>query len=142
MALTALIQRSKVATRRACWSCSGSSAPALFFGDGMITPAISVLSAVEGLKVATPSLAHLVVPISLGILIALFAIQRYGTGTVGWLFGPVMLLWFAVIGVLGSARYVAHPGVLQGLSPIWGGAVLGRPRRRRRSSLSVASCSP
>src|SRR6202011_2418276 len=64
--------------------------------------------------------AHLVVPISLGILVALFAIQRQGTGAVGWLFGPMILVWFAVIGILGGREVVAHPGVLQALSPVWG----------------------
>ena len=95
----------------------------------MITPAISVISAVEGLNVATPSLAHLVVPISLGILIALFAVQRFGTGAVGWLFGPVILVWFAAIGLLGAREVVAHPGVLAGPVADLGRAVHGRPRR-------------
>ncbi len=119
MALTALIQRKKV-PKAAVLVILGIFGAGLFFGDGMITPAISVISAVEGLNVATPSLAHLVVPISLGILIALFAAQRYGTGAVGWLFGPVILVWFAAIGILGAREVVAHPGVLQGLSPTWG----------------------
>jgi KUP system potassium uptake protein len=123
MALTALIQRKKLA-RAAVLITLGIFGAGLFFGDGMITPAISVLSAVEGLKVATPSLAHLVLPISLAILMALFLIQRYGTGTVGWLFGPVMLIWFTVIGVLGAREVVAHPGVIQGLSPVWGARFL------------------
>ena len=65
-------------------------------------------------------MSHLVVPISLGILVALFAIQRQGTGAVGWLFGPVILVWFAVIGILGGKEVLAHPGVVQGLSPVWG----------------------
>ena len=69
----------------------------------MITPAISVTSAVEGLNVVSPSLAHLVVPISLVILVGLFAVQRFGTGAVGWLFGPVILVFFAVIGALGRS---------------------------------------
>jgi KUP system potassium uptake protein len=86
----------------------------------MITPAISVISAVEGLNVATPTLAHLVVPISLIILVGLFAAQRFGTGAVGWLFGPVILVWFVVIGGLGLREVIAHPGVAQGLSPTWG----------------------
>jgi KUP system potassium uptake protein len=119
MALTALIQRRKVG-RTVLLVTLGIFGAGLFFGDGMITPAISVTSAVEGLKVATPGLAHLVVPISLGILVALFAIQRFGTGAVGWLFGPVILVWFAVIGILGARQVVAHPGVLQALSPTWG----------------------
>ena len=119
MALTALIQRHKV-MRTAVLVTLGIFGASLFFGDGMITPAISVLSAVEGLKVVDPGLAHLVVPISLGILVGLFAIQRYGTGAVGWLFGPVILVWFTVIGITGGREVVQHPGVIEGLSPTWG----------------------
>jgi KUP system potassium uptake protein len=119
MALTALIQRRKV-PRAMVLTTLGLLGAGLFFGDGMITPAISVTSAVEGLKVATPGLAHLVVPIALGILFALFAVQRYGTGAVGWLFGPVILVWFTVIGALGAHQVLMHPGVLQALSPSWG----------------------
>jgi KUP system potassium uptake protein len=119
MALTALISRHKVA-RGALLVTLGIFGAGLFFGDGMITPAISVISAVEGLNVATPSLAHLVVPISLGILLLLFIVQRFGTGAVGWLFGPVILVWFAAIGILGAREVVQHPGVLEGLSPVWG----------------------
>ncbi len=119
MALTALIQRRKI-PRAALLVTLGIFGAGLFFGDGMITPAISVISAVEGLNVATPSLSHLVVPISLAILVALFAVQRYGTGAVGWLFGPVIMVWFAAIGVLGAREVVQHPGVVQGLAPIWG----------------------
>ena len=118
MALAALIQRRRVG-RTAVLVTLGIFGAGLFFGDGMITPAISVTSAVEGLKVHTPGLAHLVVPISLAILVALFAIQRRGTGAVGWLFGPMILVWFTVIGVLGAREVIAHPGVLQGLSPTW-----------------------
>jgi KUP system potassium uptake protein len=119
MALTALIRRRRIG-RTALLVTLGIFGAGLFFGDGMITPAISVISAVEGLKVATPGLSHLVVPISLGILLALFILQRYGTGAVGWLFGPVIMIWFATIGVLGGREVILHPGVLQGLSPTWG----------------------
>jgi KUP system potassium uptake protein len=89
----------------------------LFYGDGAITPAISVLSAVEGLKVAAPSLSSLVVPAALVILTLLFGIQRYGTGRVGLLFGPVMLLWFSAIALVGLAEVVEHPATLRALSP-------------------------
>jgi KUP system potassium uptake protein len=119
MALAALIQRRGVG-RTVLLVTLGIFGAGLFFGDGMITPAISVTSAVEGLKVVSPSLAHLVVPIALGILIGLFAIQRHGTGAVGWLFGPVLLIWFAVIGILGAREVALHPGIFQALSPIWG----------------------
>ncbi|MCU1472232.1 potassium transporter Kup [Amnibacterium sp.] len=92
---------------------------ALFYGDSIITPAVSVLSAVEGVQVAAPAISHLIVPISAVILTILFAVQRFGTGKVGNLFGPVMVLWFAVLAVAGVAEVVRHPSVLQGLSPTW-----------------------
>ena len=119
MALASLVRRNKVvhATLLVTLGIFGAS---LFFGDGMITPAISVLSAVSGLEVATPGVTHLVVPIAVVILVALFVLQRKGTGTVGWLFGPVTLLWFISIAATGIPQVVSHPGVLQALSPIWG----------------------
>ncbi|HZU61149.1 MAG TPA: KUP/HAK/KT family potassium transporter, partial [Solirubrobacteraceae bacterium] len=123
MALTALIQRRKV-PKAAVLIVLGIFGAGLFFGDGMITPAISVVSAVEGLNVVSPSLSQTVVPIALGIMVVLFAVQRFGTGAVGWMFGPVILLWFAVIGLLGARQVVVHPGVLQGLSPTWGARFL------------------
>ena len=119
MALAALIQRRRIG-RTAILVTLGIFGAGLFFGDGMISPAISVTSAVEGLNVVTPTLSHLVVPISLAILVCLFAVQRHGTGAVGWLFGPLILIWFFVIGLLGLREVIAHPGVLQGLSPVWG----------------------
>jgi KUP system potassium uptake protein len=90
---------------------------ALFFGDGMITPAISVLSAVEGLQVADDRLAAYVVPLSLLVLVALFAIQKHGTARVGALFGPVMLVWFAAIGSLGLHQIFLAPAVLAAVDP-------------------------
>jgi len=119
MALAALIQRRGIG-RTALLVTLGIFGAGLFFGDGMVTPAISVTSAVEGVNVVTPSFAHLVVPISLGILIALFAVQRKGTGAVGWMFGPILLVWLLAIGLLGINEVAQHPGVLQGLSPTWG----------------------
>ena len=119
MALVALIQRRRIG-RTVLLTTLGIFGAGLFFGDGMITPAISVTSAVEGLKVVDHGLSHLVVPISLGILISLFAVQKKGTGAVGWLFGPLILVWFFVIGLLGAREVVQHPGVLQALSPTWG----------------------
>ena len=118
MALTSLIQRKRIG-RTAVLVTLGIFGAGLFFGDGMITPAISVTSAVGGLNVVSPSLSHLVVPFSLAILIALFAVQRFGTGAVGWLFGPVIMVFFAVIAVFGLKEIIPHPGVLQGLSPVW-----------------------
>jgi KUP system potassium uptake protein len=91
----------------------------LFYGDSVITPAISVLSAVEGLKVAAPSLGHVVLPVAAVILTTLFAAQRFGTGRVGRLFGPVTALWLLAIAVAGLREVVVHPGVLRGLSPTY-----------------------
>lgn len=92
---------------------------ALFYGDGLITPAISVLSAVEGLETAAPALGRYVVPLASAVLVALFVIQRWGTASVGRLFGPVMLVWFTTLGVLGLAEIVHNPGVLRALDPRW-----------------------
>ena len=118
MALTALLQRNRVA-HVAVLVTLGIFGAALFFGDGIITPAISVLGAVGGVSVASTALTHLVVPLSLAILIGLFAAQRFGSGTIGWLFGPIMLLWFAVIAVFGLSEIVKDPAVFQALSPSW-----------------------
>jgi len=119
MALIALIQRAGLPRRstRVALISLGIFGAALFYGDGMITPAISVLSAVEGLEVDSPSLDSLVAPIALTILTALFVIQRFGTGAVGSLFGPVMGLWFAVLAIAGVAKVAEHPSALQALSP-------------------------
>jgi KUP system potassium uptake protein len=92
---------------------------ALFYGDGALTPALSVLSAVEGIKVVLPSFEPLVVPMAALILIALFALQRRGTPVIGRLFGPVMLAWFAVLAVLGVRAIAVHPEVLAALSPLY-----------------------
>ena len=92
---------------------------ALFFGDSMITPAMSVLSAVEGLKVVQPSLAEWIVPITAVIIFVLFAVQRYGTAAVGRLFGPVMIVWFASIGACGVKGILGHPQILKALSPTY-----------------------
>ena len=90
---------------------AGLIGAALFYGDGVITPAISVLSAVEGLKVATPIFDPYVVPISLALLVGLFLVQRHGTAAIGGLFGPIMLLWFAVLALLGLWNVAQHPAV-------------------------------
>ncbi|WP_276967484.1 potassium transporter Kup [Metallibacterium scheffleri] len=90
---------------------------ALFYGDGVITPAISVLSAVEGVEVAAPHLAEFVVPITVAIILVLFAAQKHGTARLGAFFGPIMVVWFVVIGLLGAASIVQHPQVLFALSP-------------------------
>jgi KUP system potassium uptake protein len=93
---------------------------ALLYGDGMITPAISVLSAVEGLNVATTAFQHFVLPLTAGILLALFLLQHRGTEKVGALFGPVMLVWFAAIGFVGAVSLVEHPVALHCLNPVAG----------------------
>ncbi|MCX7148284.1 MAG: KUP/HAK/KT family potassium transporter, partial [Rhodocyclales bacterium] len=95
----------------------GLCGAALFYGDGLITPAISVLSAVEGLDVATPMFTAYIVPITLGILVALFWIQSQGTAKVGVAFGPVMIVWFAVLAAMGVMQIASHPGILAALLP-------------------------
>ncbi|WP_286151396.1 MULTISPECIES: KUP/HAK/KT family potassium transporter [unclassified Mycobacterium] len=92
---------------------------ALFFGDSMITPAISVLSAVEGVKVIQPDLEAWIVPITAVIIVALFAVQRHGTALIGRFFGPVMILWFLAIGACGITGIAAHPEILRALSPTY-----------------------
>ncbi len=120
LALLALVQRMSGGGR---WTNSlvmlGVMATALFFGDAMITPAISVLSAVEGLVVVDPHFTDFVVPVSIAILIALFLFQSRGTDKVGKLFGPIMILYFAVLTVLGISQIIHQPQVLLGLSPHW-----------------------
>jgi KUP system potassium uptake protein len=105
--------------RTALLASVGIFGAALFFGDSMITPAISVLSAVEGVKVIEPALEELIVPVTAVIIVLLFAVQRRGTAAVGRLFGPVMIAWFVAIGVCGVAGIVAHPEILQALSPTY-----------------------
>ncbi len=92
---------------------------ALFFGDGVITPAISVLSAVEGLEIITPAATPYVVPLSLIVLVMLFMVQRRGTGDIGRFFGPITVVWFAAIGAVGVLQIVQHPSVLLAISPLY-----------------------
>ena len=130
MALTALLQRHAVA-KRAALVTLGIFGAGLFFGDGIITPAISVLGSLQGLKVATPALAHLVVPLSVAILIGLFVLQRFGSGTIGWLFGPVILVWFVAIGALGLSEVRQGPRRAPGPLAELGDPVPRQPWRRR-----------
>ncbi len=120
LALTALANRAAQGTAR--WKLlivtAGIFAAALFYGDALITPAISVLSAVEGLSVAAPALEKLIIPITIGVLTGLFFIQRRGTGSMGKLFGPVTLLWFAALGVVGAISIAETPSVLLALNPM------------------------
>jgi KUP system potassium uptake protein len=120
IALTALVTppSARPAGRRAMLVLIGLFGASLLYGDGMITPAISVLSAVEGLEVATPVFRPYVVPITIAILIALFAVQSRGTAKIGSIFGPVMLLWFVVLAALGVVHVVQHPGVLTSVNPV------------------------
>jgi KUP system potassium uptake protein len=118
LALMALaLQKPRSKRQHAALLALGVAGAALFYGDGMITPAISVLSAVEGLKVATPLFEPYIVPITAVIVIALFSVQRRGTAMVGAFFGPIVCLWFIVLAVLGLVQIVQEPGVLRGLSP-------------------------
>ena len=120
LALMALAQRS-VENPRLRWALAliGIAGACLFFGDGIITPAISVLSAVEGLKVVSPHLEKAVLPISVVILVALFLVQYRGTAKMGAVFGPICAAWFLVLGVLGLWEVVHNPGVLAAISPHW-----------------------
>ena len=120
MALMALALRgAKSVRRRRFIAVIGLCGAALFCGDAVVTPAISVLSAVEGLELITPAFSPYVLPIALGILIALFCIQHLGTASVGKIFGPLMLLWFAVLALLGVINMLAEPSVLRALNPYW-----------------------
>ena len=120
MALIALIRRRALpggSRAKAVLAGLGIFGASLFFGDSMITPAISVLSAVEGVQVAAPSVSSLVIPITVAIIVVLFLFQRLGTGAVGRVFGPVMSVWFTVIAALGVRGIATHPVILEALSP-------------------------
>src|SRR5215472_14966763 len=120
LALLALIspRRAKQSRRRAAMVVVGLVGATLLYGDGTITPAISVLSAIEGLKIYAPQLGHIVVPLTVAILVVLFLIQRNGTAWIGHVFGPVMLVWFIVIAILGIMGIARAPAILAALSPL------------------------
>jgi KUP system potassium uptake protein len=120
LALLALIspRRAKQSRRRAAMVVVGLLGATLLYGDGTITPAISVLSAIEGLKIHAPQLERIVVPLTVAILVLLFLIQRNGTAWIGHIFGPVMLVWFVVIAILGIIGVVRAPAILAALSPL------------------------
>jgi KUP system potassium uptake protein len=122
MALVALVGELPVRDRRAkaVLVAIGILGVALFFGDGTVTPAISVISSVEGLKVAVPGVSSMVVPITVALLTLLFTYQHFGTHAIGRLFGPVMALWFVLLAVTGAAKIAAGPGILKALSPSYG----------------------
>ena len=122
LALITLIRRRGVPGGRRtkiALAALGVFGASLFFGDSMITPAISVLSAVEGVNVAAPSVSDLIVPITAAIIVCLFLVQRFGTGAVGSMFGPVMAVWFVAIAACGVNGIVAHPTILKALSPTY-----------------------
>ena len=120
LALLALVspRRAKQSRRRAIMVMIGLVGATLLYGDGAITPAISVLSAIEGIKVYAPHLEHAVVPLTVAILLVLFAIQNRGTAFIGRIFGPIMLIWFVVIGILGILGIAKAPAILAALSPM------------------------
>ena len=119
LALTALIMPKSATTRTTGGLVMlGLFGTALLYGDGLITPAISVLSAVEGFQVASSAFEPVVIPLTCVILVALFLVQRRGTGAIGKVFGPMMVVWFTVLGVLGLSQIVEEPGVLAAVNPI------------------------
>jgi KUP system potassium uptake protein len=117
LALVALVVPRFAPKKRAWLALLGLFGASLLYGDGMLTPAISVLAAVEGLEVVTPALRPLVLPVTVAILLGLFSIQRRGTSRVGALFGPVVITWFATIAALGVHGIAEHPAVLSAISP-------------------------
>jgi KUP system potassium uptake protein len=126
MALTALAAQAagSTARKRALLLLTGVLGAALFYGDSVITPAISVLGAVEGLEVVAPNLKPFILPLSVGVLLALFIVQRHGTGVVGKLFGPIIVLWFGALAITGVAEIGKQPVILQALNPLNGVAFL------------------
>jgi KUP system potassium uptake protein len=122
MALTALAQRTLPKASRSAYVIGilGVFGAALFFGDGVLTPAISVLSAVEGLEIAAPGLQEWVLPITLVVLVVLFATQRFGTDLVGKAFGPIIIVWFVALAAIGVHGIAGYPSVLHALNPAWG----------------------
>jgi KUP system potassium uptake protein len=121
IALTALIKRTKITKQRGViLAAVGLFAACLLYGDGMITPAISVLSAVEGIRIITPVLKPYIIPLTIVILAGLFFLQSHGTAKVGSLFGPVILIWFIVLAVLGTVQIVRDPKVLFAVFPWYG----------------------
>ncbi|MEP6492034.1 MAG: KUP/HAK/KT family potassium transporter [bacterium] len=125
--LAVLLGDHKASIRRASWFVGlALLGTAMLYGDGVITPAISVLSAVEGLRIAAPGFDRLVVPITIAILVGLFAVQAYGSGRVGRAFGPVLALWFVVIAVLGVRSLAQYPAALAALNPLYGVRFFGR----------------
>ncbi|MGC8702806.1 MAG: potassium transporter Kup [Thiomonas sp.] len=128
LALMALVMRryAKGTRGRTAAITLGLIGASMFYGDSVITPAISVLSAIEGISVATPIFNDWIVPITAGILVGLFVVQKHGTALVGRFFGPIMLLWFTAIGLLGLAQVVQNPTVLLAINPYYGAELFAR----------------
>jgi KUP system potassium uptake protein len=124
LALTALVVTEGRARHPALLAALGLAGCAVFFGDGTITPAVSVLSAIEGLELVNPEFSKAVLPLSVIVLLVLFAAQRRGTGSIGRLFGPVMLIWFVALAALGIFQIIHHPQVLAAVSPWYAAAFL------------------
>ncbi len=120
-ALMALVLRITRSKPKLCYVMGllGIAAGSLFYADAVITPAISVLSAVEGLKIIAPDFERFIVPIAVVIIFGLFSVQKYGTAKVGGIFGPVMLLWFSTLGILGFQQIIKHPEILQAINPFY-----------------------
>src|ERR1700744_3658299 len=120
LALLSLVASDKVANgaKLPALVLLGVIGASLLYGDGVITPAISVLSAMEGLKLIAPHFGDFILPATIAVLIGLFVIQKYGTGSIGKLFGPIMVLWFAVLGVLGAINIWMAPAILGAINPL------------------------
>jgi KUP system potassium uptake protein len=125
LALMALVSSERPMTAPVLVSMLGLAGCALFYGDGSITPAVTVLGAIEGLNIVTPAFERAVVPLTIAALVVLFSLQRRGTGEIGGLFGPVMLVWFLVLGALGVHGIIGHPAVLNAVNPVFGLEFLG-----------------
>ena len=141
LTLVALAQRA-LGQRRGLVLLLGIAGAGLFYGDAVITPAISVLSAVEGLKLVTPALEAYVVPITLAILVALFAVQSRGTGRVAAFFGPIMLVWFATLALTGLLHIADDPAVLSAINPVYAASPSSSTIPACRSPCSARSASP
>ena len=113
-------------TKQPLWVLAlGVLGAALFYGDAMITPAISVLSAVEGIQIVAPAFEHWILPVTIAVIIALFAAQRFGTGGVAVVFGPITVVWFLAMGLFGLMRVVEAPGILAAINPLYGVQFIG-----------------
>jgi KUP system potassium uptake protein len=123
-ALTILALRATAGRRNRWIMFAGLIGGSLFFGDGVLTPAISVMSAVEGLEVAAPALLPFILPLTLLLLVVLFVAQKHGTGRVGAFFSPIIILWFTTLGILGLVQILQYPGVLWALNPVYGVAFI------------------